>query len=395
MDLVFNGTSGTRASRRSSRLGLRWADAPDQEPRERCRIRSSTAACHVNGRRTSPARTAPVPPNLPGHAARPPRIRTSAAARRIVWGRSCCSRRIRRTLRSAISTRCSASSRSPFWTDCICKHAVRHEEFSGDLGATVYKLSGKWNVWGPLSFRGSYGTNYQAPPLGVVPGAGDSRGAHLHGGRGKLAGRAVHHRLQPEARDGEVVERRCDLAEPRLLRRVTASASSSTTSTFALRTRSDRSPIRTRSRASCSTARAARSRPADPNVQPLLNRHRLQLGMPRGHERRRLVLIGITAPAATVPARPPTASIFRPATACRLAVAILARPRTARHRARNGFDTARWRRGVNRRRSTGHAELRDLRALGAEMARQHRRQSTGSARNNVRVGGELRVGREG
>ncbi len=49
--------------------------------------------------------------------------------------------------------------------------AVRHEEFSGDLGATVYKLSGKWNVWGPLSLRGSYGTNYQAPPLGVIPGS--------------------------------------------------------------------------------------------------------------------------------------------------------------------------------------------------------------------------------
>ena len=49
--------------------------------------------------------------------------------------------------------------------------AARHEEFEGGLGATVYKLAGKWNVWGPLSFRGSYGTNYQAPPLGVVPGA--------------------------------------------------------------------------------------------------------------------------------------------------------------------------------------------------------------------------------
>ncbi|HVY80472.1 MAG TPA: TonB-dependent receptor [Steroidobacteraceae bacterium] len=49
--------------------------------------------------------------------------------------------------------------------------AARHEEFSGGLGATVYKLAGKWNVWGPLSFRGSYGTNYQTPPLGVVPGA--------------------------------------------------------------------------------------------------------------------------------------------------------------------------------------------------------------------------------
>ena len=41
--------------------------------------------------------------------------------------------------------------------------AVRREEFSGGLGATVYKVSGKWDVWGPLSVRGSYGTNYQAP----------------------------------------------------------------------------------------------------------------------------------------------------------------------------------------------------------------------------------------
>jgi outer membrane receptor protein involved in Fe transport len=48
--------------------------------------------------------------------------------------------------------------------------AVRREDFSGDLGATVYKVSGKWDVWGPLSIRGSYGTNYQAPPLGIIPG---------------------------------------------------------------------------------------------------------------------------------------------------------------------------------------------------------------------------------
>jgi iron complex outermembrane receptor protein len=26
--------------------------------------------------------------------------------------------------------------------------AVRHEAFSGGLAATVYKLAGKWNVWG-------------------------------------------------------------------------------------------------------------------------------------------------------------------------------------------------------------------------------------------------------
>ncbi|MDP3738840.1 MAG: TonB-dependent receptor [Hyphomonadaceae bacterium] len=48
--------------------------------------------------------------------------------------------------------------------------AVRREEFSGGLGATVYKVSGKWDVFGPLSLRGSYGTNYQAPPIGVIPG---------------------------------------------------------------------------------------------------------------------------------------------------------------------------------------------------------------------------------
>jgi len=48
--------------------------------------------------------------------------------------------------------------------------AVRREEFSGGLGATVYKVSGKWDVWGPLSLRGSYGTNYQAPPAGLIPG---------------------------------------------------------------------------------------------------------------------------------------------------------------------------------------------------------------------------------
>jgi outer membrane receptor protein involved in Fe transport len=48
--------------------------------------------------------------------------------------------------------------------------AVRHEEFSDNLKTTVYKVAGKWNVFGPLSLRGSYGTNYQAPPLGTTPG---------------------------------------------------------------------------------------------------------------------------------------------------------------------------------------------------------------------------------
>ncbi len=49
--------------------------------------------------------------------------------------------------------------------------AARHEEFTGGLSATVYKIAGKWDVWGPLSLRASYGTNYQAPPIGVIPGA--------------------------------------------------------------------------------------------------------------------------------------------------------------------------------------------------------------------------------
>src|SRR6185436_8399449 len=48
--------------------------------------------------------------------------------------------------------------------------AVRREDFSGGLGATVYKVSGKWDVFGPISLRGSYGTNYQAPPAGLIPG---------------------------------------------------------------------------------------------------------------------------------------------------------------------------------------------------------------------------------
>jgi outer membrane receptor protein involved in Fe transport len=48
--------------------------------------------------------------------------------------------------------------------------AVRRETFSGGFEATVYKVSGKWDVFGPLSIRGSYGTNYQAPPITVIPG---------------------------------------------------------------------------------------------------------------------------------------------------------------------------------------------------------------------------------
>lgn len=48
--------------------------------------------------------------------------------------------------------------------------AVRYEEFSGGLDATVYKLSGRYTLTDSLSFRSSYGTNYQAPGAGIVPG---------------------------------------------------------------------------------------------------------------------------------------------------------------------------------------------------------------------------------
>ncbi|MEZ5552533.1 MAG: TonB-dependent receptor [Pseudomonadales bacterium] len=49
--------------------------------------------------------------------------------------------------------------------------AGRYEKFSpGDLDATVYKASFKWAPTDSLTFRGSYGTNYQAPGLGITPG---------------------------------------------------------------------------------------------------------------------------------------------------------------------------------------------------------------------------------
>jgi iron complex outermembrane receptor protein len=58
----------------------------------------------------------------------------------------------------------------PLLDNLTLQAAARREDFSGGLGATVYKVSGNWNVWGPLSLRGSYGTNYSTPPLGIIPG---------------------------------------------------------------------------------------------------------------------------------------------------------------------------------------------------------------------------------
>ncbi|MAK60774.1 MAG: TonB-dependent receptor [Ponticaulis sp.] len=58
----------------------------------------------------------------------------------------------------------------PITDDINVQAAVRREEFSGGLGATVYKLSGKWQVMDPLAFRASFGTNFQAPPITLQPG---------------------------------------------------------------------------------------------------------------------------------------------------------------------------------------------------------------------------------
>lgn len=58
----------------------------------------------------------------------------------------------------------------PVTDDLFLQAAVRREEFSGDIASTVYKLSGKYQVIEPLAVRASYGTNFQAPPVTLVPG---------------------------------------------------------------------------------------------------------------------------------------------------------------------------------------------------------------------------------
>lgn len=49
--------------------------------------------------------------------------------------------------------------------------AVRREEFPrSGLGATVYKVAGKWDPFDWLALRGSFGTNYASPPSDLRPG---------------------------------------------------------------------------------------------------------------------------------------------------------------------------------------------------------------------------------
>ncbi len=58
----------------------------------------------------------------------------------------------------------------PVFDSLFLTAAVRREDFSGGLGETVYKFSGKWDVTSNLAFRGAYGTNYQAPGAALTPG---------------------------------------------------------------------------------------------------------------------------------------------------------------------------------------------------------------------------------
>jgi iron complex outermembrane recepter protein len=49
--------------------------------------------------------------------------------------------------------------------------AVRREEFpKAGLGATVYKIAGKWDPFDWLAVRGSFGTNYASVPSTFIPG---------------------------------------------------------------------------------------------------------------------------------------------------------------------------------------------------------------------------------
>jgi iron complex outermembrane receptor protein len=58
----------------------------------------------------------------------------------------------------------------PVFDNLSFQLAVRREEFpQSGLGATVYKVAGKWDPLDWLAIRGSFGTNYQTPP-NITPG---------------------------------------------------------------------------------------------------------------------------------------------------------------------------------------------------------------------------------
>ncbi len=117
--------------------------------------------------------------------------------------------------------------------------AVRREEFSGGLGATVYKVSGKWDVWGPLSLRGSYGTNYAAPPANLVPGqVTNGVNSYTRVGGAWLGTQVVTKPASRLKRPSPGTSARS--GPPRASRPTMSCGSSSTTSTSKPRTRSER-----------------------------------------------------------------------------------------------------------------------------------------------------------
>ena len=78
--------------------------------------------------------------------------------------------------------------------------AVRYEEFSGGLDSTVYKVSGQWTATDNMSFRGSYGTNYQAPGAGIIPGevANGTNSYTIAAGNWRGAQTVTQSGIQPE-----------------------------------------------------------------------------------------------------------------------------------------------------------------------------------------------------
>lgn len=78
--------------------------------------------------------------------------------------------------------------------------AARYEEFSGGLDSTVYKVSGQWTITDNMSVRGSYGTNYQAPGAGIIPGevANGTNSFTIAGGNWRGAQTVTRSDIQPE-----------------------------------------------------------------------------------------------------------------------------------------------------------------------------------------------------
>ncbi|MEO9133140.1 MAG: TonB-dependent receptor [Sphingomonas sp.] len=169
MDLVFNGKSGLRlpGGNVSWAVGgqARWFDSRQNIPDP---IYNGTIQCEwprgttsANGVGSTPMEATPLPTTDPNY-----RGCTPDAPGPFVLFAPMVPASANRKQSSVF-----AEIDIPLFDSVSLQTAVRHERFSGGLSATVYKVAGKWHVAGPLSLRGSFGTNYQTPPLGTVPGS--------------------------------------------------------------------------------------------------------------------------------------------------------------------------------------------------------------------------------